>query len=535
LTPRARGTHWLARLTGLFLVASLTLVASAAVANERFALVVGANIGDADDTPLAFAERDASRMADVLTRFGGVPPENLLLLLGPDGASLGRAIDAFAGRIADTTPTRDPGGNVIFIYFSGHADAQALHLKGTRFAFRDLKARVARLAAEVSVFIVDACRSGGLVRIKGATPAEPFEIKADDQLLSEGLVIITSSSENEDAQESERLGGGVFTHHLITGLVGAADTSGDQRVTLSEAYRYAYTQTLNATSVTAVVQHPTFSFDLQGERELVLTRMENSAGFGRLRLAAAGHYIVFERFGGHDVAADLDAVADTELVLSPGSYLVRRRESSAVRELEVQVRPDDRTTVVLADLVRIPFRHVVRKGYGQAERSAFSLGADLDVTGAVLPDTGAFVLVAVAAQLDLADLAIRLRLRYGQDVGDNSSAPLGLVVSQSLFGLDLGLFKLFDLGPHGLGFGLRGGIDWLAQRFETRGDAPDRDQLVGRIGSLVRAEFALAPTVALTLDAGAEAWLMEVARPDGSALEARVVPIVSLGFGVLLP
>ena len=525
----------MARLAGLALVATLTFVASAAVANERFALVVGANIGDADETPLAFAERDAARMADVLTRFGGVPPENLLLLLGPDSAALGRAIDAFAGRIADTTPRRDPGGNVIFIYFSGHADAQALHLKGTRFSFRDLKARVARLAAEVSVFIVDACRSGGLVRIKGATPAEPFEIKANDQLLSEGLVIITSSSENEDAQESERLGGGVFTHHLITGLVGAADTSGDQRVTLSEAYRYAYTQTLNATSITAVVQHPTFSFDLQGERELVLTRMENSAGFGRLRLAAPGHYIVFERFGGHEVAADLDAVADTELVLSPGGYLVRRRESAAVRELEVQVRPDVRTTVVLADLVRIPFRHVVRKGYGQAERSAFSLGADLDVTGAVLPDTGAFVLGAVAAQLDLADLAIRLRLRYGQDVGDNSSAPLGLVVSQSLFGLDLGLFKLFDLGSHGLGFGLRGGIDWLAQRFETRGEAPDRDQLVGRIGSLVRAEFALAPTVALTLDAGAEAWLIEVARADGSALEARVVPIVSLGFGVLLP
>lgn len=530
-------------MTRTLLIALLVLVSFEAAltldeahANQRYALVVGANIGDVDDGPLAFAERDATRMADVFTRLGGVPPENLLLLLGPDASSLGRAIDAFAARITQSTAEPAPdSGDVLFIYYSGHADAQALHLQGTRFPFRDLKSRVARLSADVSVFIVDACRSGGLVRMKGATPAEPFEIVADDQLLSEGLVIITSSAENEDAQESERLGGGVFTHHLITGLVGAADDSGDRRVTLSEAYRYAYKQTINATSTTPVVQHPTFSFDLKGERELVLTRMENAAGFGRLRLAASGHYIVFERFGGHDIAADLDATDGTELVLSPGPYLVRRREASAVREVEVQVRANDHTVVALDDLQRIPFRHAVRKGYGQTERSALSLGADLDVSGPILPDTGAFVLGALAGQLDLADLAIRLRLRYGQDVGQNTSENLGLTMSQSLLGLDLGLYKLFDLGPHGLGFGLRGGIDWLAQRFDTRGDAPDRDQLVGRVGSLVRAEFALGPSVALTIDGGAEAWLLEIEDGTTSKLEARVAPLFTLGFGVLLP
>ncbi len=156
---------------GLALASALLATPSSARANTRYALVVGANTGDAGDVPLAFAERDATRMADVLTRLGGVMPEDLLLLLGPDADSLGRAIDAFASRIVRTEGDAD-GGHMLFIYFSGHADAQALHLRGTRLSFRELKSRVARLGADVSVFIVDACRSGGLVRMKGATPAE---------------------------------------------------------------------------------------------------------------------------------------------------------------------------------------------------------------------------------------------------------------------------------------------------------------------------------------------------------------------------
>lgn len=500
-----------------------------AVAAERFALVVGANVGDAGDGPLAFAERDAQRMADVLVRLGGVAPENLLLLLGPDAPALERAIASFGARIDGTG---EDGGPILFVYYSGHADAQALHLAGTRLPFRALRERVAALSAEVNVFILDACRSGGLVRTKGATPAEPFEIHVEDELRSEGLAIITSSAESEDAQESDRLGGGIFTHHLLTGLVGAADVSGDRRVTLSEAYRYAYAQTLQATSTTAVVQHPTYAFDMSGERELVLTRVDGAAGLGRLQLAEAGSYIVFERFGGHDVAAELTARAGTELALVPGTYLVRRRETARVWEKEVAVRATGLTTLAAADLAPVPYRHAVRKGYGQPDRSAVSLGVDLELAGPILPDTGALFLGALTLQLDLADLALRARLRYGRSASDAS----GLPVEQGVLGADLGLYRLFDIGPHGVGFGVRAGVDWIAQRFDTTGDAPDRDQVAGRIGPIIRTEIALGAAVALTLDLGAEAWIVEAADGDGTvSTRAEVVPFVSLGVGVLLP
>jgi uncharacterized caspase-like protein len=55
-----------------------------------------------------------------------------------------------------------------------------------------------------------------------------------------GEVVITSSSADELSQESDEVGGSYFTHYLLSGLRGAADTSGDGEVTLDEAYRYVY-------------------------------------------------------------------------------------------------------------------------------------------------------------------------------------------------------------------------------------------------------------------------------------------------------
>ena len=59
---------------------------------------------------------------------------------------------------------------------------------------------------------------------------------------------MTSSSENEAAQESERLRGSFFTHALLTGVRGAADASGDGKVTLGEAYQFAFNETLAQTT-----------------------------------------------------------------------------------------------------------------------------------------------------------------------------------------------------------------------------------------------------------------------------------------------
>ena len=508
-------------------VAALGVDARAA---QRYALVIGSNQGDPDEARLRYAERDAQRVGDVLTRLGSVDPSDLVLLLGPEPALLERALHALRDDVMAAAARGERP--IVLVYFSGHADGSAVHLRGGRFPFAALKSMVAEAKAELSVFLVDACRSGGIVRARGARHDRPIEIRADDSLASAGLAIITSSAEGEDAQESDRLGGGIFTHHLVTGLLGAADASGDQRVTLSEAFLYAYVQTLASTTDTPTLQHPTYAFQLQGTRELVVTHLEADTGLGRVHLTEAGHYVLLERFGGRDVAAELDARAGTSILLTPGPYLVRLRGTSAVYETELRIQGGATARIASADLQQVAYRHATRKGYGQATRRVFSLGADFEIDGPILPDTGIAYGAAVTGQLDFASVALRARVRFAMSGASNGTLDL----RQTFVGADLGIYSLFDLGTHGFGFGLRGGFDVVWQDFDARGHAPSRQIVLGRVGPVLRVELALGPSVALQLDAGAEVYLFAIADETGhTSLTSRIVPFGALGFGVQWP
>jgi len=106
-----------------------------------------------------------------------------------------------------------------------------------------------------------------------------FAARVDEQLSGEGVVFLTSSSANEDAQESDEIQGSFFTHYFRSGLLGAADDDADGRVTLDEAYRYAHSSTLRASSRTwAGLQHPTFRYELRGQGELVLSELPRATG-----------------------------------------------------------------------------------------------------------------------------------------------------------------------------------------------------------------------------------------------------------------
>ena len=63
-------------------------------------------------------------------------------------------------------------------------------------------------------------------------------------------VLIASSSADEESQESDDIGASFFTHYLASGLLGDADSSGDGKVTLAEAYTYAYARTVGETAET---------------------------------------------------------------------------------------------------------------------------------------------------------------------------------------------------------------------------------------------------------------------------------------------
>ncbi len=122
-------------------------------------------------------------------------------------------------------------------------------------------------------------------------------------------MILTSSSADEDSQESDVIGGSYFSHHLTSGLLGDADRSGDGRVTLFEAYSHAYARTVADTAASSAgPQHPTFSYDLAGNGDLVLTELRASEGLVVPRTAPPGAYYFVDPAG--MVVAELDKAQD---------------------------------------------------------------------------------------------------------------------------------------------------------------------------------------------------------------------------------
>ena len=189
------------------------------------------------------------------------------------------------------------------------------------------------------IAILDSCRSGALTRTKGARKAPAFEIQAESPRDAKGLVILTSSTSDEDSQESDAIGGSYFSHHLASGLLGGADRSGDGRVTLFEAYAYAYDRTVADTAESAAgAQHPTFSYDLAGNGDLVLTDVAvRHEGIYFPREAPSGVYFLVDRKG--YVAAEInkgDGV-DRRVALAPGRYRVKRRLADRLRIGEIDV------------------------------------------------------------------------------------------------------------------------------------------------------------------------------------------------------
>ncbi len=305
-----------------FIFTALLLGASFVLAEtKRIAVVVGNNAGTGDMPPLRYAENDAGKMARLLAELGDVSPDDVLLLQGRRVTDLERALADATERVASFHKSPDVRTVVVF-FFSGHSDGEAIELGREKLSYTRLKALLAGTGADVRLAIVDACRSGGGLREKGGRPVLPFTIKINDMLTASGEAFITSSAADEAALESSEVMGSYFTHHLISGLRGAADASGDKLVTLAEAYRYAYDRTVTATSVLPVgAQHPSYDFKLSGQGELVLASLVKPSAV--LVLPEGSERSLISDVSRDQVVVEVAAGTAREVALAPGHYAVR--------------------------------------------------------------------------------------------------------------------------------------------------------------------------------------------------------------------
>ena len=244
-------------------------VASAGGRQHAYAIVIGNNAPPAGTPdvlrPLHYADDDAVRYYELFSRFADA---HLLVVLdattqrrypniaahasAPTAANLRRVVDDLA---AAMKADRERGDRpVLYFAFSGHgarddrgrAFLALLDEPLTQDMLYDL---LGRLPTDFTHVIVDACHAGGVVGVRGSgffaseadTRAAPATAAEIEPLLQTtplarhpNIGVIVATTLGEESHEWSAVESGVFTHELLSGLVGAADINGDLAIEYSE-------------------------------------------------------------------------------------------------------------------------------------------------------------------------------------------------------------------------------------------------------------------------------------------------------------
>lgn len=304
---------------------------------RRFALIMGANDGGKYRMQLRYARSDAFAFAKVLGEIGGVRKNDQLLLTSSEKIALQQAFTQMKQRLLRAQ--KNTVKLEMIFYYSGHSDERGLLLNDEIFSFKDLKKQLDEMPAKVKIGILDSCASGALVRIKGGKRIAPFLMDSSTEV--SGYALLTSSSADESAQESERIGASYFTHYLISGLRGAADTNRDGRVTLNESYAYAFDETLYRTeSSRGGPQHPNYDFQLAGAGDLVLTDLRSTDASLVIPKQIEGRIFIRDNKGRLVAEINKSSKKEIHIALPTGRYEVAIDNGSQLKKGYIRVTPD---------------------------------------------------------------------------------------------------------------------------------------------------------------------------------------------------
>jgi len=503
----------------------LALVALCGVAHagSRYALVLGNDAGDRDEQRLRYAELDADRLAASLVGLGGFASGDIVVVRGGDADTARAALIALNARI------RQVGASdaMLVVYYSGHADAERLHLGASSLPLPQLEQLVRGSPAAFRMLIVDACRSGALTRVKGGTVGAPVPIVLGETLAADGVVLWTASAASEQAQESDAIKGSFFTHFLVSGLAGPADADGDGEVTTTEAYEYARAGTLRASSRTlAGMQHPTFRDELAGRDSIVLTRpgtlgprrarLRVPAGRDVLILAGGPEGPVIAEVGLHDRVRTLNVRA--------GTYFVRARLETHLLEGAVAIAVGEEKAVDDSALTRVSYVRVAAKGVVERPRRDI-IEAGMIVRTALVDD-GACAGAIAGYVFDLGWVTVAPRLSGCRERAGN----VFLASTTDALALDVRVAHAWQVGPIAVSAQVQLGGAAVIQRFSTMGVAPSRT--TGAVLFGVGVGIALPLSRNLTANLAAELTSVTLER-DPMHRETALGIGTMLGIGVV--
>lgn len=193
---------------------------------------------------------------------GAIPDDNIKIII--DEAVTRKSLLQELHNISAKADADD----VVLIYLSGHGLDGAYvpsDFDGhkNQVSYSDILETLDNSAAKHKLFITDACHSGSMV----ASARTPYNVALENfysaySAVDGGTAIMMSSKKEEVSLEYGGLRQGVFSHFLIKGLKGPADTNNDKLITISELYNYV---SINVKSYTANAQNPSIIGDFDKE------------------------------------------------------------------------------------------------------------------------------------------------------------------------------------------------------------------------------------------------------------------------------
>ncbi len=225
--------------------------------SKKYALIVAnTEYTDTGLAQLTAPGKDAKEFGRVLDSREICAFDDVIILFNEDVFKVNETIDYF---FSDKKPD-----DLLVLYFSGHGvrdeygslylavkNTNRERLRSTAIKSEFITEVMDQCRSRRQVLILDCCNSGAFAKgTKAATgvsigTASAFEGKGY------GRVVLTASDSTQFAWEGDKVIGttenSLFTHYLVKGLEGEADTNGDGRITIDELYDYAYEQIVNIT------------------------------------------------------------------------------------------------------------------------------------------------------------------------------------------------------------------------------------------------------------------------------------------------
>jgi len=170
--------------------------------------------------------------------------------------------------------------DLFLFYYSGHGDMEdgesylvcrdgyKNSLKDTALSVKLVEQIMRASSARAKVIILDCCHSGADLGAKGS-PAMPDEYIKRVFEEAEGLAVLSSCKQHERSYVYPEKDSSAFTHYLLEGLTGNADTDGKGFVTVQDVNRYVSDKVKDWAAHRNLMQTPIFNPTMAGDIILI--------------------------------------------------------------------------------------------------------------------------------------------------------------------------------------------------------------------------------------------------------------------------